>query len=423
MKARGAVLFLSLPRSFPIVPSLLRSSTLSLAMIAVVAAICRVVPWLANYPLHRDEALYGYWARLIASGGDPLLLGPWIDKPPLAIYLLAGSLRAFGVSELALRLPGMVASLAALFLVYRIAHRLYGSRPALIAAGLWALSPFAILFAPTAFTDPWLTLWLAAGAWAALAGRPFWAGAAAGLAVASKQQGGLVAALVIGLLLAPNDRRPGAKPRCETAGEHAAPRSWFVARRWLAAILGFALVFGPLTWLDSLRWHNRPSFWDRSLTTYGGLGLAQPWQWPQRAADWAAQLGFLFGAPVLTAAVSGLAGWAAIREARVRRQIGPGPLLALYICAYLALHLFGTFQPWDRYLLPLLPLICILAGRGVEVVFRTGAHVGRGATADEKLTQRRQDAEAVRRTQLPLAPFAPLREDSRAVFRGVLYVV
>jgi hypothetical protein len=43
--------------------------------------------------------------------------------------------------------------------------------------------------------------------------------------------------------------------------------------------------------------------------------------------------------------------------------------LALYICAYLALHLFGTFRPWDRYLLPLLPLICILAGRGVEVLW------------------------------------------------------
>jgi hypothetical protein len=34
----------------------------------------------------------------------------------------------------------------------------------------------------------------------------------------------------------------------------------------------------------------------------------------------------------------------------------------------------------------------------------------RGATADEKLTPRRQDAEAVRRTQRSFAPFAPLRQ-------------
>jgi hypothetical protein len=38
-------------------------------------------------------------------------------------------------------------------------------------------------------------------------------------------------------------------------------------------------------------------------------------------------------------------------------------------------------------------------------------------TADEKLTPRRQDAEAVRRTQRSLAPFASLREASRAISR------
>jgi hypothetical protein len=48
------------------------------------------------------------------------------------------------------------------------------------------------------------------------------------------------------------------------------------------------------------------------------------------------------------------------------------------------------------------------------------AHAGRDATAHEKLTQRRQDAEAVRRTQQSLAPFAPLREASRAIFRPEL---
>ena len=52
------------------------------------------------------------------------------------------------------------------------------------------------------------------------------------------------------------------------------------------------------------------------------------------------------------------------------------------------------------------------------------AHAAAGASAQppcgtvhEKLTQRRQDAEAVRRTQQSLAPFAPLREASRVIFR------
>ena len=41
---------------------------------------------------------------------------------------------------------------------------------------------------------------------------------------------------------------------------------------------------------------------------------------------------------------------------------------------------------------------------------RTDDHAAAGASADEKLTQRRQDAEAARRTQRFLAPFAPLRQ-------------
>ena len=86
----------------------------------LVAAILRILPWLANYPLHHDEALYGYWARLIASGQDPLLLTPWIDKPPLTLYLLAASSAAFGASELALRLPGMIAGLLTVLACLRL---------------------------------------------------------------------------------------------------------------------------------------------------------------------------------------------------------------------------------------------------------------------------------------------------------------
>ena len=168
----------------------------------LVAISLRILPWLTNFPLHRDEALYGYWAQLIASGRDPLLLSPWVDKPPLVLYLLAADIRAFGASELALRLPGLIASLLLVLVTFGFARRANGISAALVAAGLLTLSPFAILFAPTAFTDPWLALWLVAAAWAALARRPFLAGLLLGLAIASKQQGLLGVPLVFALLIA-----------------------------------------------------------------------------------------------------------------------------------------------------------------------------------------------------------------------------
>ena len=40
-------------------------------------------------------------------------------------------------------------------------------------------------------------------------------------------------------------------------------------------------------------------------------------------------------------------------------------ILAVYIAGYLALHFAATFQPWDRYLLPILPWVCVLAARGL----------------------------------------------------------
>lgn len=334
------------------------SAPAALALVIAVAAALRVWLLAANYPLHHDEALYGAWAQLIVSGRDPLLLTAWVDKPPLVIYALAASLRLFGVSELALRLPGMIVSLATIVCVYGLARRLYDARTALLASLLLALAPFAILFAPTTFTDPWLTLWLVAAVWAAVARRSFWAGVALGLAVASKQQGVLGVPIVAVLLLTGDALGIGGpgQPSLRT-------RPALVALgRFGVALLGFALIFLPVTYWDSLRWAKRPSFWDRSLTTYGGLGLAPLAAWPGRAADWAQVIGYLFGFPALTGLMLGLAGLAALRD---WRWLKAGGVLALFLAGYLALHLALTFQPWDRYLLPLLPFICVLAARGV----------------------------------------------------------
>jgi 4-amino-4-deoxy-L-arabinose transferase-like glycosyltransferase len=351
-------------------------------LIGAVAVTLRVIPWLNHYPLHRDEALYGSWARLIASGTDPLLLTTWVDKPPLVLYALAGSIRIFGTSELALRLPGMIVSILTVPLLFGFARNVYGLRVAALAATLLAVSPFAILFAPTAFTDPWLTLWVIAGAWAALTGRSFLAGLSVGLAIASKQQGLLAVPLVFALLFLPEiaaTKRPGGRP--------AAVR--FVAE----GLLGFVLIFAPMTYWDSLRWSNRPSFWDRSLATYGGLSVAPIQAWPHRAAAWASQLGLLFGYPLLSAIMltlsvfvgfRGLGLTLKINRGRAHMTAPPGlstndsaaalpaaldGLLILYMAGYLILHLILTFQTWDRYLLLLVPLVALTAARGISAAW------------------------------------------------------
>lgn len=329
-----------------------------LPALMVASLLLRAIPWAASLPLHHDEALYGTWARAIADSSDPLLLIPWVDKPPLVLYLLALSLKVFGPSELALRAPGMLASVLTVLGTYGLAWRMVGKQAALLAAALLALSPFAILFGPTAFADPWLTLFVTGAAWAAVAAQPLWAGVLLGLACASKQQGVFGVPLILALLIA---------AEIPEAGESR--RGIVILKRVGLALVGFAPVFGAVTYWDSLRWHNRPSYWDQSLRTYGGVVLAPLVEWPRRAAEWLQQMGYLFGAPAISALLLFVAGVSALPD-RLMRDSRDRPsrwtfLLAGYVLCYLVIHLIFSFQPWDRYLLPVLPLLCILAGRGL----------------------------------------------------------
>ncbi len=274
-----------------------------LAALTLLALVLRVLPWLANLPLHHDEALYGTWARAIADGSDPLLLAPWVDKPPLVLYLLALAIRTTGVSELSLRLPGMLAGTLTIPATYALARRVYGSGPGWISAILVTLSPFAILFAPTAFTDGWLTLFVTLAVAAAVGQRPGWAGVLIGLAAASKQQGVLFTPLVLALVLASVGPRAGILSGATEGSAVEGRRLSATLGAVAAAVLGFLAVFGPVTWWDSLRWHNRPSYWDQSLQTYGGIVLLPAAEWSGRAVQWAEQAGRLYGLPLLSALV------------------------------------------------------------------------------------------------------------------------
>jgi hypothetical protein len=141
---------------------------------------------------------------------------------------------------------------------------------------------------------------------------------------------------------------------------------------------GFLVVFIPLTYWDSLRWAKRPSFWGRSLDTYGGLAVAQPGQWGERAASWAGQIKYLFGLPSLSAAmlIAALVPGCRAYWRLTKKAVGKPPavadwldlVLGLYVFGYLVLHLLFTFQPWDRYLLPLTPWVAILAARALCLV-------------------------------------------------------
>jgi len=344
-------------------------------LLLLLALALRAAP-LTAYRFHQDEALYASWALLTAE--DPALISVPVDKPPLFIYLLAGLFRLLGSSEAVARLPNLFASVVSVALLYTVGRRAYDRPTALMAAALYAASPFAILFAPTAFTDPLLVLWMLLGLWAALAQRPLLAGLALGLAYATKQQSVLLIPLVVAMEVweVRKADREWQGAGCRSQGDEGRSA---VGNHGVQLLVGFLPVFALVTWWDSLRWHVQPSFWDRSITTYGGLELLPPAAWGERLADWAQLLGYIFASPLLNATL--LIGlpillWTAMRLHATRntqhatrtthhasRTTHYDLLLTAYVVAYLLLHLTASFQVWDRYLLPLVPLLCLLLAR------------------------------------------------------------
>ena len=317
--------------------------------------------------LHPDEALYASWALRIADGSDPALLGVYVDKPPLLIYLLAALFRLAGFDGqappdtqrlvLAGRLAALLASSSSLVLLWLVARCAYGPRVALGVLALFALSPLAVRLSPTLFTDPWLVLWVLLGLWAALGQRAWLAGIACGLAYATKQQALLFMPLLLAAVLL-NHRWPIAPAPLPAVSSRR------LAWRWLN---GFALVAVAVLWWDSLRWQWMPSYWERSTQTYGGLALALDAGLPQRLAQWGELLSYGLGWP-LWLALGALLSWAVLnrRDSVAPAQRSPrwfDGLVLVFSAGYLLLHVGTSLAPWDRYLLPLLPLLSLLLAR------------------------------------------------------------
>jgi 4-amino-4-deoxy-L-arabinose transferase-like glycosyltransferase len=328
-----------------------RSQALAVAVLFLGAAL-RFHALGQSQRFHPDEALFASFARAAAVQGDWLLHGH-LDKPPLTIYANALAMTFFGMTtlpdgvltldvhrgEFAVRILGVFVSLLALAAFYALARRL--KVPANLALLLLALSPLAVAFSATAFTDGMLLLCLVLAFWSMSEGGWGRAGLYLALGLGCKQQAALAIPLVIGI---------------GWAGESRI--SWrHLLRLTLPILAGIGLL---LAW-DAARGQAVP-FWALAAANNDPGRLTRLDELLPRARDW---WGFLHHAAgsslltllMLTAAVSGL-----IQRPPRRIDI----VLAMYAGAYLVLHWIVAINIYDRYLLPVLLVILLLAARGVD---------------------------------------------------------
>jgi 4-amino-4-deoxy-L-arabinose transferase-like glycosyltransferase len=318
----------------------------------------RLPPTLANR-FHPDEALYGYWGLLIGRGRDPWLATVPIYKPPLLPYLIAAAQALLGNSEFAVRWPGLAAGLLTVPLTAALARSLYRDRMvAVIAAVGAALSPFAILFSATAFTDPLMVALGLAACVAMARGRPGWAGILAGLAFAAKQTGLVWVVLAVGMGVA----RISNQRISESATGGGALR--FAG--------GLLSVVGLMFAWDAARVaQGAVSFWREGVTGYGGLRLIWPQELWTRLRGWGDLARYLFVSPVVNGAlVAGLPVliWRALTRRRYTREALTDLVLSSFSLVYFLVHWLWAFPVWDRYLLPLLPVLAVLLGRVAHYV-------------------------------------------------------
>ncbi len=266
-------------------------------------------------------AMHGAWTSLgQVTGADFYLWG-------------RGVTAAFGV--------------ATVMLVYQIGMR-WGARHALLAAGLLAVLPLHVRYSHYVLTDTPLTFFVTLSFLLSLVAherntlRAFaWAGAAAGLAAATKYNGGIA---LIMPLLACWMTVPARPSRLAAA---------------LAAVTACAVAFllaAPYTILDL------PAFLNTFARLAGEYRTASRGDEPELFVYLKLLRGHAFGWPALLLAAGGM-GLGIVRLVR-----GPGrvrwALAVVFPLVYLWM-ISGQRIVYAQYLLPMVPPLCVLAAAAV----------------------------------------------------------
>lgn len=128
-----------------------------LLLLIVVAAVM-FFAGLGRLPLiEPDEGRNAEVAREMLVQGDwvtPHFDGlPYLDKPAVFFWMVAGSFRVAGVSEFAARLPSALAALGTMLLIWFLVRRMFGDAAGFRAGIIWATSPLVIFLSRLVIFD------------------------------------------------------------------------------------------------------------------------------------------------------------------------------------------------------------------------------------------------------------------------------
>ena len=182
-----------------------------LTLITVIGALLRL--W--SFAQVAPNPFYDAAVRSMTLSWHNFLFGAFepgaqvsVDKVPADLWLQVASVKLFGFSSSALRLPEAIAGIVAIPLLYDLVRRLFGKRAGLGAAAALAVLPTAILTAHSDTMDSVMMLLDVLAAWLVVVGarsRRAWpviaAGAVLGLAFNVKLFQALIVVPALGVLM------------------------------------------------------------------------------------------------------------------------------------------------------------------------------------------------------------------------------
>ena len=252
----------------------------------------------------------------------------WYDYPSLLMGLLAPVQAFFGAPALgAARLVAVVVGLGGVGATWWLGRRAYGTGAAIVSAAAVAVATTHVAYSRMAVTDVLLTLAVTCVLALALEGRIEWAGLAVGLAASAKYPGAIAAVPVV----------VAGWGRWRALGRAAA-----LAVAGFALTSPFVLIHAGSAWDDVSRVQR--------LARAGWLGFENDAITPVAYLD---RLWEAIG-PLLLLSAAGLV-IALVRRSRT-------DIVLLSFVGVYWLTLMPQQAHFDRYILPLVPVLAVLAG-------------------------------------------------------------
>jgi 4-amino-4-deoxy-L-arabinose transferase-like glycosyltransferase len=136
-----------------------KTADLTVPVLLLLAYLVTRLVNVASFPLHYDEASYIYFGKIAADDWSQRFLGTaWTGKQPLHGWLIALSTVLFPNAIFAGRMVSVLAGGISALIVWLIARRLFSRRVAHVAAFLYIIAPYHLLYDRIALTDSLLTM-------------------------------------------------------------------------------------------------------------------------------------------------------------------------------------------------------------------------------------------------------------------------